>query len=272
MSYASLLVHIDAERPWGGHVSIAVKLADRFDACLIGIAGWAPRSVAEEALAFAPQRVRDMEEMQSLLDQKGNRFCAEFGTSDRKVEWRSVLDDPTDAVIREARAADLVIIAGSQEQKDLFRAPDPASTVLKAGRPVLVAPKGCASLALRRAAVAWKDVREARRAIVDAVPLLQQAQSVVIVEMLDAGEEDGATQRLKDVATYLSRHGVKTITQQARPIDATAADSLLRMIEEENIDLLVAGAYGHSRLGEWAFGGMTRDLFRQSPICCLFAH
>jgi nucleotide-binding universal stress UspA family protein len=219
--------------------------------------------------AFTPQRVPNLEEIQSLLDHKGSRFCAEFGTSDRKVEWRSALDYPTDAVIREARAADLVIIAGSQEQKDPFRALDSAGTVLKAGRPVLVAPKGCASLALRRAAIAWKDVREARRA--DAVPLLQQAQSVVIVEMLNGGEEDGATQRLKDVATF-SRHGVKTITQQARPTDASAADSLLRMIEEENIDLVVAGAYGHSRLGEWAFGGMTHDLFRQSPVCCLFAH
>jgi nucleotide-binding universal stress UspA family protein len=52
----------------------------------------------------------------------------------------------------------------------------------------------------------------------------------------------------------------------------TASDSLLRFIEDENIGLIVTGAYGHSRLGEWAFGGVTRDLLAQSPICCLFSH
>jgi nucleotide-binding universal stress UspA family protein len=57
-----------------------------------------------------------------------------------------------------------------------------------------------------------------------------------------------------------------------RPADVTAANALLRMIEEQNIHLMVAGGYGHSRLGEWAFGGVTRDLLAESPICCLFSH
>jgi nucleotide-binding universal stress UspA family protein len=274
MSYASLLVHVDADSEFDGHISIAAELADRFHARLIGVAGWAPMSVflAEEALRGAPPTVPDLQDMKSLLDLKGKEFCAAFGTRDRKVEWRSILDFPTDAVAREARAADLVIIDAAREKKDPFRALDPASTILKAGRPTLVVPKGLGSLSPKRIAIAWKDVREARRAVRDALPFLQRAESVVIVEILEEGEENGAAHRLKDVANYLSRHRVNIITQQVRPADVTAVNSLDRLIEDENIDLLVAGAYGHSRLGEWAFGGVTRDLLAESPICCLFSH
>ena len=93
----------------------------------------------------------------------------------------------------------------------------------------------------------------------------------MIVEILDTGSEQNS-RAIKDVSNYLTRHGIKTIAERLRPADVTPANSLLRLIEDENINLMVAGAYGHSRLGEWAFGGVTRDLLQESPICCLFAH
>jgi nucleotide-binding universal stress UspA family protein len=57
-----------------------------------------------------------------------------------------------------------------------------------------------------------------------------------------------------------------------RPIEGTASGALLRLVEEQSVDLIVSGAYGHSRLGEWIFGGMTQDLLTQSPVCCLLSH
>jgi nucleotide-binding universal stress UspA family protein len=78
--------------------------------------------------------------------------------------------------------------------------------------------------------------------------------------------------RLRDVANYLARHRIETVTERVLPVDATAANSLLRFIENENISLIVAGGYGHSRLGEWAYGGVTRDLLAESPVCYLFSH
>jgi nucleotide-binding universal stress UspA family protein len=57
-----------------------------------------------------------------------------------------------------------------------------------------------------------------------------------------------------------------------RPADITAANSLLRLVQDEAADLIVAGAYGHTRLGEWIFGGMTQALLAESPVCCLFSH
>ena len=158
-----------------------------------------------------------------------------------------------------------------QENQDPFRALDPGSFILKAGRPVLVVPKGVASFSPKHVAIAWKDAREARRAVLDALPFLQQAETVMIVEILDSGSEL-TSRAIKDVSNYLTRHGIKTIAERLRPADVTPANSLLRLIEDENINLMVAGAYGHSRLGEWAFGGVTRDLLQESPICCLFAH
>jgi nucleotide-binding universal stress UspA family protein len=211
------------------------------------------------------------DDMQILLDRKGEQFKTAVRALNGEAEWRSGLDFPTDLLAREARAADLVIIGNQQENQDPFRALDPGSFVLKAGRPVLVVPKGIASFSPKHVAIAWKDAREARRAVLDALPFLQQAETVMIVEILDSGSEPNA-RAIEDVGNYLARHGIKTIAERLRPADVTAANSLLRLIEDENINLMVAGAYGHSRLGEWAFGGVTRDLLQESPICCLFAH
>jgi nucleotide-binding universal stress UspA family protein len=268
------MVHLDADAEPDGRVKVAADLAERFRAHLIGVAGWAPMSVflADEARDDPAASESHLQDMRSLLDQTGKAFRAIVGQADPHAEWRSVLDFPTEVVAREARAADLVIIGNARESKDPFRALDPGQLLLKAGRPVLVVPHGVASLAPRRVAIAWKDGREARRAVRDALPFLQQAESVMVVEILEEGSVDQATHHVKDVANYLTRHGIEIIAERVRPADVTAANALLRMIEDENIHLIVAGAYGHSRLGEWAFGGVTRDLMTASPICCLFSH
>jgi nucleotide-binding universal stress UspA family protein len=274
MSYATLMVHVDADAELDGRVRVAANLAERFNAHVIGVAGWAPLSVflAEEARDEPASSESHLQDMRSLLDQTGKAFRAAVSKVDPFVEWRSVLDFPTEVVAREARAADLVIIGNTRERKDPFRALDPGQLLLKVGRPVLVVPSGVTSLVPRRVAIAWKDVREARRAVQDALPFLQQAENVMVVEVVEEGTVDQAGHNIKDVANYLARHGVEIIAERVRPADVTAVNALLRMIEEENIHLIVAGGYGHSRLGEWAFGGVTRDLMAESPICCLFSN
>jgi nucleotide-binding universal stress UspA family protein len=209
--------------------------------------------------------------MKAILDRKGREFQAAIGKLNGHAEWRCELDFPAALVAREARAADLIIIGNEPENPDPFRALDPGALLLKAGRPVLVVPRRVFSLSLRHVAIAWKDVREARRAVLDALPLLQQAESVMIVELVEGGR-DQTLRGAKDVGKYLVRHGIKTVAERFRPAEVTASDSLIRFIENENIGLIVSGAYGHSRLGEWAFGGVTRDLLAESPICCLFSH
>ena len=259
MSYATLMVYVDVEGKPDGRVSVAADLARRFDAHLIGIASGASISVVlgEDAPNEAAAEMPHLRDMKALLVQMGEEFRGAVGTSGRRAEWRSVVGRQTDAVAREARAADLVIIGNARASRDPFRALDPGSFILKAGRPVLVVPTAVMALPPKRIAVAWKDVRE--------------AENVVIVEVSERGG-DQASSRLRDVANYLARHRIEPVTERVLPVDATAANSLLRFIENENINLVIAGGYGHSRLGEWAYGGVTRDLLAESPVCCLFSH
>jgi nucleotide-binding universal stress UspA family protein len=120
--------------------------------------------------------------------------------------------------------------------------------------------------------VAWKDTREARRALADAVPILQLAESILVVEVCDWGAEDSVLHRLKDVSRFLTQHRIANVTERVLLQAAIAGDVLIRFAQEVQADLIVAGAYGHSRLGEWMFGGVTGDLLTKSQICCLFSH
>jgi hypothetical protein len=227
------MVHVDVDAELGCRVGIAAGLAERFRAHLIGVAGWAPMSVflAEDARNDRAPPDFHFHDMKTLLDRKGEQFQTAVRALNGQAEWRSGLDFPTDLLAREARAADLIIIGNQQENQDPFRALDPGSFVLKAGRPVLVVPKGVSSFSPRHVAIAWKDVREARRAVLDALPFLQQAETVMIVEILEAGC-DQSSRAIKDVSNYLTRHGIKTIAERLRPADVTPANSLLRLIED----------------------------------------
>ena len=275
MSYVSLMVYVDAEGDSSRRISLAASLADRFHAQLIGVAGWAPMSVflAEEALIHPSPRVPELQEMKAELDRKGQQFCATAGGPNREVEWRSVLDFPAEALAREARAADLVVIGNERENRDPFRSLDPAGFLLKAGRPVLVVPTSVSSLSPKRIGIAWKDAREARRAVRDALPFLQQAESVTVIQISETNERDDQSSRtVKDIARYLSRHRIEIVAERVEPAEATVAETLFRIVRDDSINMIVAGAYGHSRLGEWVFGGVTRDLLAKSPVCCLFSH
>jgi nucleotide-binding universal stress UspA family protein len=132
MSYATLMVNVDVERDCRGRVSVAAGLADLFNAHLIGVAGWAPMSLflAKEGPADPAPTQPHLQDMKTLLDQKGEQFCAAVDARGRRAEWRSVLELPTEAVAREARAADLVIVGQDGDTDDPFRALDPGSLIL----------------------------------------------------------------------------------------------------------------------------------------------
>jgi nucleotide-binding universal stress UspA family protein len=274
MSYATIMVHVDAEGELDGRVGVAASLADRFSAHLIGIAGWAPKPlfVAEGVVIDPAPTEAQLQNMRASLERTGEMFRAAAATGGRRPEWRCSLDFPTDYVAREARAADLIVIGREWRPMDPYRSLDAGGLILKAGRPVLVAPKGITSLSARRILIAWKDVREARRAVQDALPFLQRADSILIVEIPEAGEEEQALRRVKDVSRFLANHRITTIGERVRAPEVRAIDTLLHVVQDERIDLIVAGAYGHSRLGEWIFGGVTRDLLTTSPVCCLLSH
>src|SRR6516164_3785946 len=268
MSFAALMVHVDIEHDSEQRVELAIGLADRFQAALIGVAGCAlwPAFMAGNA-GLTKSSQYDFQKVMARFDQRGKTFRAQ-GRSLKQIEWRSALESPGELLLREARAADLLIIGRRRSDGD----DDPGVMVLRAGRPVLLVPDAIAALPLRRVVVAWKDTRECRRAVRDALPFLQQAKEVLLVEVGEAESQPQAKKNLADVGAYLVRHRVIVAAGiWRRPRGPLAAD-LLHIVREEKADLIVAGGYGHSRLGEWIFGGVRRELLRASPVCCMLSH
>jgi nucleotide-binding universal stress UspA family protein len=101
---------------------------------------------------------------------------------------------------------------------------------------------------------------------------LQQAKEVLLVAIGEDQSQSQAKKTLADVAAYLVRHRVIVAAEILRRARQNVAAELFQIVEEERADLIVAGGYGHSRLGEWIFGGVTRELLARSPVCCMLSH
>lgn len=273
MSYATLMVYVDAEGAPESRVRLAASLAEKFNATLIGVSAIASRPpfVAEGVVVEAVSEA-EIKENRAKLANKANWFRAMAGADRRKLEWRPVLDFPVEALTAEARSADLVVIDRSKGPGDAYSSLDPGAAILALGRPALVVPDGVTSLAAEHVVIGWKDTREARRAVQDCLPFLHEATRVTIVEICAAGEEDRATDHITSVAQYLGRHRIKSGPRVILHRQGSVAAQLIRLAQDDGADLLVTGAYGHSRVGEWFFGGVTRDLLATSPLCCLMSH
>ncbi len=274
MSYATIMVYLDVEDMREGPVRVAADVADKLNATLIGLSalGIRPPFVAEGVVINDTPTEAEIKDMRARLAQKGNWFRAMLGGDRRKLEWRTALDLPIDAVAQQSRCADLVVITRTKSRGDVYNSVETSSAILRVGRPTLVVPDSVKSLKAEHIVVGWKDTREARRAVLDALPLLHEAEQVTIVEICESGEEEAATAHIDDVARYLERHRIKASPKIILHHEGPPASQLVRLAQVEDADLLVTGAYGHSRLGEWVFGGMTRDLLAMSPICCLMSH
>src|SRR5215813_1906566 len=188
-SFSTMMVHVDVEHDSERRVALAIGLADRFQSALIGVAGCAlwPAFMAGD-VALTKSNQYDLQKMMARFEQRGKKFRAQ-GRSLKQIEWRSALESPGELLLREARAADLLVIGRGHSGSD----DDPGVIVLRAGRPVLLVPDTAAALPLRRVVVAWKDTRECRRAVRDALPFLQQAtRRPVGAELLHVVEEEKA--------------------------------------------------------------------------------
>ena len=275
MTFSTIMVHLDLESSNDACLSIAVGLAEQFNAKLIGIAAFSLQSLyyGDEGV-FAQSLIAQLRsDLAKRMAEAEERFRSAAMPRARQIEWRSAMAWPADYISREARAADL-IVTGAKRSNLLLDASfgylDPGDFVMQAGRPVLVVPPEVERLLLKCAIVAWKDAREARRAVNDALPLLRKVEEVVVVEVVEA--ESGRTAahgRLDDVVSWLDRHG---ITASPRVFHFAAEKEPVEKLWQYGADFVVAGAYGHSRLREWAFGGFTDKLLRRSPRCAFLAH
>jgi nucleotide-binding universal stress UspA family protein len=275
MSYAAILVHVQNDETAQPRLRCACALAARFEAALIGVGAemiqpMATGSGAANVDAGWYVAMRDIVEAE--LKGAADRFDAASANIRSGAIWESGLDLPAQAVARSSRAADLIVASvGPGGRNDPYRDAGPADLALLTGRPVLVAHAGSAPLSAKRIVLAWKDTREARRAMSDAMPFLESAESVLVLEVCPEEDKDEAKIRTDEVVEALRRHKV---TAEAKVVIHQHADSSQVVLQAKafGADLIIAGAYGHSRLGEWVFGGMTRDLLRQDDCYVLLSH
>jgi len=277
MSFATLMVYVDVEPKSDTRVRLAAQLADRFASTLIGISACILPPYPAEGAYFVTREFVDQEQQDILaaLQRTEASFRAAAGEKGSRLEWlewRSAIDLPETFVVSEARSADLVILGRAPKPMDISRCLDPGAAVLRVGRPMLVVPPGIDTLKADRILIGWKDSREARRALQDSLPLLHEAKSVAIVEVCDDGTDALARRHVEDVAHYLTRHRISIGSATACTAKHGVGDHLIDLARVEGADLIVTGAYGHSRLGEWIFGGVTRELLASSPVCCLMSN
>ena len=188
-------------------------------------------------------------------------------------DWRSSVSfaSPAGYIADQARHADLLVTGRPRhEVGDATRA-TAGELVMQCGRPVLVVPQAPATPCLDIVLLAWKDTREARRAALDSLPLLARAKHVTIAEIAADEDMPAAGQRLADVSNWLATHGVVSEVLACASV-ADDSDQLDTLVRERGVNLVVAGAYGHSRLREWTFGGVTRNLLRRGDHCAMLSH
>jgi nucleotide-binding universal stress UspA family protein len=276
VTYATLMVRLELGHSNAALLQIAGDLAERFDAGVIGIAACQPLQVLYGDSYISGDLIdQDRDEIEKEIKEAEAEFRSVLQPRVEALEWRSTvtLASLSDYLAREARSADLLITkvdpAGSL--LDTSKRVDTADLVMRIGRPVLIVPITVDKPKFDRVIVGWKDTRESRRAIFDALPLLKKAAHVAVVEIAAKEDLAAAHTHLEDLVLWLKRHGV-VAEAIAAPSTGDDSDRLDAIAQEQDADVVVAGAYGHSRLREWVLGGVTRDLLLRSARCALISH
>jgi nucleotide-binding universal stress UspA family protein len=274
MDYKTVMVGLALDRPNDACLRVAGDIAERFGAQVIGVAASDLRPPMYFADGNFAQKLLDEEAtaIQRRLSELEAEFRASVERRASAVEWRSARSLPVPYMLQQARAADILVIGARPETLvDPTAAPDPSDLVMQAGRPLIVVPSTVEWLDLRSVLVAWKDVREARRAVFDALPILAAAKEVTIAEIPEQdGRHADAMSHVGDVAAWLRGHGIAANT--VVPEKAGGVTGQLENIAAHvGAGAVIAGAYGHSRFREWVLSGVTRHLATESRRCAFLS-
>jgi nucleotide-binding universal stress UspA family protein len=277
MSYKTILVHLDSPPRSAEWLALAFGLAAQFEAHLVGLYAPGARRIPSYALAEAGLALRDLLEQRwaentRQAEKQFRDAAARHGNAG--AEWRASDADAAAAVCLSARYADLVVAAQPEPQdaaETRFLAEELALSV---GRPVLFVPyAGRFAAAGKRVLIAWDGGREAARAVSDALPFLERAEAVeVAVFDAERGRRDHGEQPGADIGLYLARHGVKVTVHRQSGAGFDVGAQILSRAADTGSDLIVMGAYGHSRVRELVLGGVTRSMLEAMTVPVLMSH
>ena len=173
-------------------------------------------------------------------------------------------------LVEYARLRDLTIV--SAEANDFADQRNAEALIFESGRPLLMVPREPRKpFVLNTATVAWDFSRPAARAVGDALPLLTKAKRVYVVTVTNEKRID-TTRSGPELAKHLARHGVDVILESVDAAGRSIHETLEAATRAHDSDLLVMGAYGHSRLREFVLGGATRSMITRPPLPVLFSH
>lgn len=271
MTYKTILVHLQLGHPHAALLHLAGRLGDLYGAALTGVA------VSQPMQALVAERCPDGallgNELRREMALSEHAFYNALGKRTDGVKWLAGSDCPsaTGFVADAARGADLILTdAAPGVFFDASRQIDVGELLMRAGRPLLIAPSAARPMLFQHALLAWNDSRECRRAAADALPLLRESGRVSVVRLTSRDDEAAVTAQLNEVLAWLAAHGIAATALALR--DSDDPQQIGMVASEHACDLVVAGAYGHSRLREWTFGGVTRALLSQQHVSVLLAH
>lgn len=279
MDWKTILVQLSNPRRIDSLLSVAGRIAERFSGHLVGFnVAHALAHMSASPMLLGPE---DFAAFEAIDAEQSAALKAAFDNATRNrafvAEWRSI--EPTmdvfSNIVEHGRAADLIVASQADpewEMSGLFDAPE--RLALESGRPVLVVPyAGQWGEIGKRITIAWSGKREGARAVFDALPLLRGAETVTLLCVVGRSA-DGESGQLPgtEIAATLARHGVKVTVQKSIADEIGVADEILGRLADNGSDLLVMGAYGHSRLREMVFGGVTRDILRHMTVPTLLSH
>lgn len=267
----SILLHLDSSARCAERTRIASRLADTFEATVTGVYGVIPSLLRYPMGLEGPAGAIGLQQYDDACREKANRLFSDISATSGRMRWEEVTGDSIGHFGRRALYADLLVL-GQRDEDDAAAMDTPLdfvfSQVVGGGRPALLVPfAGSFASVGRTVLIAWKETREAARAVSAALPFLRKAQAV---HAICYGEEAGAS--LGSLQHYLSAHQVKFTPHQGDLRDVDVGDDLLSRASDIGADLLVMGCYGHSRAREWVLGGASRTILRTMTVPVLMAH
>lgn len=186
--------------------------------------------------------------------------------------FRQIEGDPIDDTVAGARFYDLVVLARAP-QNGQFSVDAMANILVGCGRPVLLVPDAPVHSIGTTVAIAWKETAEAARALTAAMPLLSGAKRIVVLATTENdADDDQATQSADLLASQLRHHGLSVESRRVPSDRKSVPEALLEAARESDADLLVMGAYSHSRMREFVFGGFTRHVLKECPLPVFLLH
>jgi nucleotide-binding universal stress UspA family protein len=267
MEIRSILVNVDIGAPDTASLHYAIDLAGKFEAELIGVAADQPvvmYAAMDSGATAVDAYAIELAQIETQLKRAEEAFQSLVPASIPR-RWRAYVANRTASLIETAHLADIIVTAprtgsmfSTQNLTNL------GELVLSSGRPIIDVADASSSAALDTICIGWKDTREARRAVSDALPLLRLAKDVVALTVTE-GEYSAERSSLDDLVGWLKAHGVV-----ARADVINNPDGYIDVLETNamslDADLLVIGGYGHSRMREWLFGGVTRSVLGANTL------